>query len=78
MPRAKQKAPRRNERLYAPTAATEKLLFCGLTSEVRGRCHSACQITVARRSGPLDRIVRHRVRKVEYGACKPKQEVLLE
>jgi len=28
-----------------------------LTLEVSGRCHSECQITVARRSGPLDRIV---------------------
>jgi len=29
-----------------------------LTLEVSGRCHSERQITVARRSGPLDRIVR--------------------
>jgi len=28
-----------------------------LTLEVSGRCHSERQITVARRSGPLDRIV---------------------
>jgi len=28
-------------------------------AEVSGRCHSECQITVVRRSGPLDRIVRH-------------------
>ena len=31
--------------------------FQGLTLEVSGRCHSERQITVARRSGPLDRIV---------------------
>src|SRR6185437_1586481 len=29
-----------------------------LTLEVSGRCHSACQVTVDRGSGPLDRIVR--------------------
>jgi len=34
----------------------------GLTLEVSGRCHSGCQITVARRSGPLDRIVRRQAR----------------
>jgi len=28
-----------------------------LTLEVSGRCHSGRQITVVRRSGPLDRIV---------------------
>jgi len=27
-------------------------------AEVSGRCHSTCQITAARRSGPLDRLVR--------------------
>jgi len=34
--------------------------ICGLTLELSGRCHSGRQITVARRSGPLDRIVRWR------------------
>jgi len=43
----------------------------GLTLEVSGRCHSGRQITVARRSGPLDRIVRHqtlRRKAVEFDA----------
>jgi len=34
-----------------------KHIESALTLEVSGRCHSECQITVACRSGPLDRIV---------------------
>jgi len=33
-------------------------LLWRLTLEISGRCHIACQITVARRGDPLDRIVR--------------------
>ena len=35
----------------------EKAVLMGLTLEVSGRCHAERQITVTRRSGPLDRIV---------------------